>query len=350
VRKPGKVLKAEKWWNDKGTPVLAVAYYLLAAPDHPVPLLRALGMMAAFIAAFVGVAGFGHLVNDVCDIEIDRQSHKYNSMQSRSPLQIALLMLGLLALSWLPWLILPANVWNLAFIAFQLLLLTAYAVPPLRLKTRPVPGVIADALYAYTVPILITWTTWSRLTPIAPRPYVFASLILWSLFAGLKGILNHQYQDAEGDAASGVETFATRHGSRQTLRLLARVVIPLEAASFVLMTAAFSREYPLYAPGVVLYLLWRWFQLACMWDEPVDLPWLLSSAQVVTLYGYHFLGEFYVAWFPVFMLVALCCRSPAYLLLAAAHLALFQSGVRDLFTRDLKDIPWGIAKLRKRHV
>jgi 4-hydroxybenzoate polyprenyltransferase len=350
MRDPGKVLKAEKWWNNKGTPVLGVAYFLLAEGYHTVPLLQAVETMAAFIAAFVGVAGFGHVVNDLCDLELDRKSQKSNSMEGRSRWQIAALILALLALSWSPWLVLPANGWNLRFIGLQLLLLTIYAAPPLRLKARPVPGVITDALYAYTVPVLITWTTWSYLTPMAPRPYVLAALVMWSVFAGLKGILNHQYQDAEGDAAFGVETFATRYGRRQTLWLLARAVVPAEAACFALMTAALASEYPLYLGGVTLYLCWRCFQLAWMWDEPVDVPWRLSSEQSVTLYGYQLLGEFYVGWFPVFMLVALCYRSPAYLLLAAAHLALFRTGVRELVTRDFKDIPWGIAKLRKRHV
>ena len=44
---PGKVLKAEKWWNDKAPPVLGLAYYLLATGARPVPLSRSLPAMSA---------------------------------------------------------------------------------------------------------------------------------------------------------------------------------------------------------------------------------------------------------------------------------------------------------------
>jgi 4-hydroxybenzoate polyprenyltransferase len=348
---PGKVLKAEKWWNDKAPPVFGLAYYLLATGANVVPLGPCLLAMAAFITAFIGVAGYGHVLNDLGDIEIDRAAHKANTMQGRKGLHSALIIAALLAMAWLPWLILPANRWNLSYIGIQLLLLTLYAAPPLRLKARPVPGVITDALYAYLVPMLITWTTWSRLGGLAkPQPVLLAALIPWSLCAGLRGILVHQDGDAANDAAVGLCTFVAQYGHARTLWLLTRIVLPAEIASFALMTMTLARELRFYLVFVLLFFLWRVFQLACLWDIPVDLPWRLSSDQAVTLYGYRFLGEFYTAWFPVFMLAALCFRSPVILPLAFLHLALFRTGVAHFFRHDLKSIPWGISKMRQRRV
>lgn len=346
-----KVLKAEKWWDDKAPPVLGLAYYLLATGTSVVPLGRSLLAMLAFITAFIGVAGFGHVVNDLGDLEIDRAAGKLNTMQGRKPIHIAVMTVVLLAMAWLPWLILPANSWNLSFIGVQLLLLTLYAAPPLRLKARPVSGVLTDALYAFTVPMLITWTTWSYLGgPPKPQPLLLAALIQWSLCVGVKGILVHQDVDAETDAASGLSTFVTRYGHARTLWLLSRIVIPAEFAFFILMTFAFSSEVRFYSVAVALIFCWRVFQLACLWGIPVDLPWRLSSEPAVELYGFRFLGDFYPAWFPVIMLAALCFRSPAYFALAGIHFALFKTGLGHFFRHDLKAIPWGISRLRRGRV
>jgi 4-hydroxybenzoate polyprenyltransferase len=347
---PGKILKAEKWWNDKAPPVFGLAYYLLATGAKVVPLGRSLLAMAAFMTAFIGVAGYGHVLNDLGDIEVDRAAGKANTMQGRKGLHSALMIAALLAMAWLPWLILPANRWNLSFIGIQLLLLTLYAAPPLRLKARPVLGVITDALYAFPVPMLITWATWSQLGgPAKPQSILLAALIAWSLCAGLRGILVHQDGDAANDDAVGLSTFVTRYGHTRTFWLLTRIVLPTEIACFALMTLALSRELRFYLAFVVLFFGWRVFQLAYLWDTPVELPWRLSSEQAVTVYGYQFLGEFYTAWFPVFTLAVLCSRSPACLTLAGMHLALFRTGVVHFFRHDLKSIPWGISKMRQQH-
>jgi 4-hydroxybenzoate polyprenyltransferase len=248
-------------------------------------------------------------------------------------------------------LILPATRWNLSFLSFQLLLLTVYAAPPLRLKARPISGVLTDALYAYTVPMLITWTTWSRMGGGAkPQPLVLAALISWSLCAGIKGILMHQDVDAADDAAAGVSTFVTRYGHARTLWLLSRIVIPSEIACFAVLTFAFSRELRFYVIVVVLLFCWRIFQLAYLWDIPVDLPWRVSPEQTVTLYGFRLMGDFYSAWFPVIMLGALSVRSPIYVTLACTHLALFKTGLGHVFRYDLKSIHWGISKMRRHRV
>jgi 4-hydroxybenzoate polyprenyltransferase len=347
----GKVLKAEKWWNDKAPPVLALAYYLLATGTQSIPLGRSIIAMLAFITAFIGVAGFGHVLNDLGDLEVDRAAGKLNTMQGRKPFQLTLMMLGLLAMAALPWLILPANRWNLSFIGFQLLILTVYAAPPLRLKTRPIAGIFTDALYAYTVPMLITWTTWSHLSePAKAQPFLLAAIIPWSLCAGIKGILVHQDVDAANDAVSGLTTFVTRYGHARTIWLLSRIVIPIETVCFLLMAAAFTRELRFYPAAVAIVLCWRIFQLAYLWDVAVDLPWRLPPEDAVTLYGYHFLGQFYTAWLPVIMLAALSIRSPAYLALAGMHLALFRTGAVDFFRHDLKTVHWGISKMRWRRV
>jgi 4-hydroxybenzoate polyprenyltransferase len=309
---------------------------------------RGLILILTFLVSFAGVAGFGHVMNDLFDLEVDRAAAKPNAMQNKTVSQTLWILLALLATAWLPWLILPASKWNLALVTLQLLLLTAYAAPPLRLKTRPVPGIIADALYAYTVPALITWTTFQPLG-VEPRPrqILLVVLVLWSFSAGLRGILNHQCLDADSDASSGLRTFATRYGRDRTLGLLVRIVLPAEVMCFVAVVLAFATEVPVLIAGGIIFIGWTLFQLAYIRGESLGLPWNLSSQRVVELYGYELLGEFYANWYPLFMLAALSLRAPAYLILAAAHLAFFQNGLVNFFRYDLRAIPGGLAKMTR---
>jgi 4-hydroxybenzoate polyprenyltransferase len=189
MQSAGKLIKAEKWWNDKAPPVLGLAFFLLAVSDGEIPLVRSVLTLLAFMVTFIGVAGFGHVINDLCDVDHDRAAGKHNTMAGRPRAQVAAILLLLLAVAWLPWLWLPANRWNLSLIALQLLLLTLYAAPPFRFKARAVSGVVTDALYAYTVPALITWTTFADMAgEPTSRPFLLAALVPWSLFAGLRGM------------------------------------------------------------------------------------------------------------------------------------------------------------------
>jgi hypothetical protein len=126
-------------------------------------------------------------------------------------------------------------------------------------------------------------------------------------------------------------------------------VLPAEAVCFAALTMAFGLDLWFYAPAVALFIGWRMFQLAYLWDASLGLPWRLGRERAVTLYGYQFLGEFYTNWFPLFMLVALAWRWPEYLALAAAYLAVFQNGLVNFFKYDLRYVAAGVGKMTKRN-
>ena len=349
MQSAGKLIKAEKWWNDKAPPVLGLAFFLLAISDGEIALARAAAMLVAFMVTFIGVAGFGHVINDLCDVDHDRAVGKHNTMVDRSRWQTGAILALLMAVAWLPWLVLPANRWNLSLIALQLLLLTVYAASPLRFKARAVPGVITDALYAYTVPALITWTTFGHMVgePVS-RPLLMAALLPWSFCAGLRGILNHQYLDADNDRRSGVTTFATRYGPAVTLSLLSRIVLPAEAIGFVVMTVAYGVDLRFYVAGVLAFFAWRVFQLTYVMQTTLWVPWRLVPELAVKLYGYELLSEYYRGWYPLFMLVGLSWRWPEYVVLLVAYLAVFQNGLVNFFRYDLRSIPAGVARMTHR--
>ena len=353
MRDPGKLIKAEKWWNEKAPLVLGLVYFLLAVSRPVLSVTRYLPALLAFVTAFVGVAGYGHVINDLADRKHDRAAGKHNTMQGKGALESAGIVLALMVLSWVPWLILPATRWTLPLVGLQLVLLTAYAVPPLRLKIRPVPGVVTDALYAYTMPVLITWTTWTALTrlaaPTQSHPALLALLIPWSFSVGLRGILNHQYGDAANDLCSGVTTFATRFGRSRTLWALSHIVLPLEMLCFALLTAAFTLELPLYVLGVAFFFCWRAFEVAYLQTPAAEGEPFEAGERFLQRYGYKFLSEFYALWFPAFMLLALVHRSLTYLPIAAVHCVLFKTGPGQIFRYDLGYLRGGFARMRRQH-
>ncbi len=114
-----------------------------------------------------------------------------------------------------------------------------------------------------------------------------------------RGILNHQYLDAENDVTSGVTTFATRCGRERTLWLLARVVLPAEIVCFAALVAVFSLYLPGYALAVVAFVFWCTFR--------------------------HF-G------------------------LALAHLAFFRTGPVTSVRYNFSYIPAGIVRMARKHV
>jgi len=348
MRDPRKLIKVEKWWNDKVPPILALSYYLVAMSTEVVPLWKMVLAIVAFMVAFIGIAGFGYVVNDIFDIECDRAVGKRNAMDGKPVLHIVLISLGLLVLGGLPWLILPANVWNLSLIGFQVFLLIIYAAPPLRLKERPICGVLTDGFYANTVPVLITWTTWSQLGTNAPNPALLVVLTIWAACSGIRGILNHQEFDAENDVVSGVTTFVTKYGRERSAWLVSHITLPVEFICFVWMNIVFSQQFWFYLPLLLLVLCWRSFELAYMWQVPMGWPWKLHNAGVVKLYGYHYLRDFYAGWLPVLMLVLLCSRSWVYLPLAAAHLLLFKTDIVHAIRKEFRYLPGGIARMRGR--
>ncbi len=346
----GSLLKIGKWWHYKVPPLLAFAYYLLATRHTPIAAGTAALNLLAFLVAILGVAGFGHVVNDLCDLEQDRRAGKDNAMQRLTAFQRLAVVLLLLLLSGLPWLFLPHHWTNLGLVGLQVALLVAYSLPPIRLKERGLLGVVADALYGFTVPLLITLTTFGQLGATWPphnSPAPWLLLVAWSFLCGTRSILYHQASDIANDRSAGVTTFATRHGSETVLRIISRAVIPMEIACFLAISTVFSLDLHLFLPGFLLYVLWRTFQVRYMWEESLHPIRNLTTSRFIRLYGYVYLGEFYERWLPMFMLAALVLRAPMYALLAIGHILLFKNGVSEFILKDLRHIPGGIAKMKR---
>lgn len=335
-------LKADKWWAYKVPPMLALAYYMLSRAEPPVPLATALLHLALFLAAVIGIVGFGYLLTDLFDQEEDRKSNSRNMATAMGRPRAWVLLLVLAVVGWLPWLYLPLGWPGLLLIGLEFILFGLYAVPPVRFKERGLPGAVTDALYAHVVPALVTWLTFAHLGGVTERGWFGGLLGLWALGAGLRHILHHQVYDLGRDRQAGVATFAVRYGHQKTMRLVAWIA-GMEFLAFSLLQVVIGADLPLVAVGFGLHLGWQLFIMRTAW-----LPRGLPFSQHAGTVGYVILSRFYEGWWPVLIALGLAFHAPLYGVLVVIHVVLFGKTLLTVVRHDLRHLPDTLIRLRPR--
>ena len=71
-------VRLQNWWKAKAVNLLAVLYSVMLI--MALPFTRALVLLAAAVVTIVGIGGFGHVINDVCDIPVDAAAGKPNRL------------------------------------------------------------------------------------------------------------------------------------------------------------------------------------------------------------------------------------------------------------------------------
>jgi 4-hydroxybenzoate polyprenyltransferase len=282
------------------------------------------------MVAVIGIAGFGHVFLDVFDVEEDRILGKANLWAPLTPLKRLAMIVGLLAASILPWLILPINRAGVAFLALEFAMFFCYAVPPLRLKNRGFLGIAADSMYAHVLPALWTWIPFSLLAgSVADREFP-AALAIWSFAVGVRHLLQHQVIQLDSDAAAGARTYAVRSGRDATVRLAAGLVLPVEIASFAFLLALIGKTIPFIPAAFLVYVAWQLSKFRFLWLSRLNLIGRVPDAERVTVAGTLVMTRFYERWLPVLLAIYLALKTPEYALLLIVHLILFRSGFSDI--------------------
>lgn len=339
VRVDPTLVRSDQWWDHKVPPVIAAAAITLGAGS-------ALGAdvlvdLVVFLVATVGVAAFGHVVNDLADVRSDAIAGAPNQMAPLSAAVRAAVLGATILMGALPWIWLPHDAGVLGLLTAEVLLLIGYSVKPIRLKDRAELGVLADALYAYVVPILLAGVTFGRLNGVGTPPWpVVVAVTAWMLLMGLRGILWHQIADLAHDRRAGVRTLATRIGADRAGQVLGwMVIVELAAAVMTLVAiAATSGRWWLPTFGG-LYVAYRAFQMTVMWSEPLRPATLKHHNGRIRFVGFVLLNEFVERWLPVAALVALALRSPVMWVAVAAHVLLFDNAVFRFARSDLPYLP-----------
>lgn len=339
-------MRSQQWWDHKVPPVIAVAALALGARPGPARAAD-LGALALLVCSVLGVAAFGHLVNDWADVEADARGDKANQLTGRPWSQRLVLVGTTLAVGLAPWFWLPSRPRALGALGTEVALLVVYSVPPVRLKARGWAGAACDAAYAYGLPFLIAALAFGPGGVTGHDGRFLVVLGALGLLVGLRGILSHQLDDIEADRAAGTGTVARRFGVERTERLLADAFLPIELAAWAAVVALAGVAW---LPWLVLaYVIYRTFQVTFLWTESLTIASLRQPRRRVEAVGFDFANDFLERWLPLAALVALAVRSPWWWVAVGGHLVLFRTALRTFLAWDLWAMPDALERVAFAH-
>jgi glycosyltransferase involved in cell wall biosynthesis len=330
----GRTIRGEQWWSHKLVPIYTVFYATVYI--HHVSVASVWPAAVALLLAIAPCAAYVSLVNDLTDRADDRRAGKANRMAGRPAWQMTLLLAAPLCVAvvfsilWrddVPLVVAYLGAW----VAFSL-----YSVPPFRLKTRGVLGVLADACGSHVFPIVTAALLAQRAIGNPIDSAWNGALALWALGCGLRGILWHQLYDFEADRLAAVQTFALRHSRLSALRF-ARVAWLIESVGLALLLWQIRSPWPV--AFLLIYALFatlksRLWKIAIVIAEPRD--------------RYAILGqEYYTALFPLGILLACALQYPADWAIVAAHFLVFPQPAVSLI-REMRLLVLDMAQAKTR--
>ena len=308
------------WFVSKIPPLLAVAYLeILRFGFTPQPAVRLLG--CGLFSIFC-VAIYGHVVNDIFDLEADRLANKSNRLAAMRPFSRVLLAGAFLAGGFLPALMARYSIGVVLLLTLNYLWPTIYSVPIARLKERDLFGVACDALGSHVTPtlfILVLFATAASDGPSAGRSAVPVVATMWAGVLGLKGILHHQIADRDNDIQSGTATFATRASVESLQRFLTRFNLLVELPVSALFTAIVFSWCPLAIAALVIYVGSEAMK------HKLGFEFALSANPATIRASVPFTNEmFYVLWMPMAAATQLALNHPAFVWLPLLHMVIFR--------------------------
>jgi hypothetical protein len=304
------LIRAGEWWEYKLVPILS-AFYATALVLH-IAVSSLWASALSLLLAIVAAAIYASVINDVTDLAGDLQAGKRNAVAGRSRSVVATILTLTAGAGFLfAWL------WRddtplLSFYLATWLAFSLYSLPPFRFKERGAAGLVCDAAGEQLFPTLVAVFLACRGAQRAVSGAWMASVAIWALAYGLRGILWHQLTDAGNDRAAGYWTFARRH-PRAAPVIGTFIVFPLELGALAAMLWQIGSAWP--PAFLVLYVVYA-VHSARRW----------RTAPVIVVPKPQFfivLHQFYSDLFPVALLITASVRNPWVLIVLAAHLLLF---------------------------
>jgi SAM-dependent methyltransferase len=318
--RPFAFARPENWFVSKIPPLLAIAYIdilrFAVAPDLAARLL------AAALVSIACVAIYGHVVNDIFDLEADLLANKVNRLAAMSPTRRLLLAAAFLAGGFLPALITRYSIGAVSLLALNYLWPALYSIPVPRLKERGLLGVACDALGAHVTPTLFILALFATS---APGGLTATALVatLWAAVLGLKGILHHQIADRDNDIRSGIVTFATKTDAKSLQQFLSRFNLLAELPVSALLALLLCPWFPLAIPAFALYTASETakYKLGFQFALTADPASVRPSGP--------FTNEmFYILWLPMAAALQLGLEGPGFFWIPVLHAVVFRQPIR----------------------
>ena len=292
-----------------------------------------------FFPALIGIAAFGYLFNDWCDIESDTEAGKPNRL-AKLPAAFQLVIVAIpfligvgawIMLNWMAYMVLiPMRFANILF-TLQVLSLVIYSAKPFRLKERAGLGAICDAFYGHLNPVLITLSVFEVMPRTGHwRPSVIFLLIIVCSIKGIRNILLHQIEDRKKDSTSKINTVVLKYGPWRVINFINHYLFPAEIFFLVCLMLVISIHIPPLLIPVILFAIVSYLKFS---------GWKLGYAdrRLVEFKFSYFMNDYYEGWLPVFMLIILSVYRHEFVFLLILHLIVFPMFIIKL-VRDFKAI------------
>ncbi|HWE72429.1 MAG TPA: UbiA family prenyltransferase [Stellaceae bacterium] len=319
--------RPENWWFSKIPPLLGVAYLeILKIGGESGPAVLLLG---CYLFSISNVAAYGHVINDLFDIEADLRAGRHNTMAAAGGNRRLFLFLCamLFLIGFAPTLLAHYSIPTILLLALNFLWPTLYSLPGIRLKERGLAGLLCDALGSHVTPTLVVLSVFGMIWPARSSLFFPIVVVTWSAALGLKGILHHQMLDRANDIRSGTVTFATaklrpERMSRFMTFFNLFVELPVSAA---LVFATWG-----WAPSVAIaFVIYGALETA---KYSLGFQFALTSETWTIRRSVPFTNEtFYTVWLPLAAVVQLAARGTVGLLIAVAHVLLFFPNIAAQF-------------------
>ncbi|QIR37177.1 tetratricopeptide repeat protein [Tolypothrix sp. PCC 7910] len=336
-----KIIRGGNWWLYKIPPLLAIAYGEIILMS--LPAIQSILTISALLFSISCVAAYGHIVNDIFDIEVDQIAGKRNSIARFSSIQRILFCIAFLITGFMLPILMNFGRLPIILLAINYLLPTLYSAPPLRLKEKGIWGVISDAAGAHAIPTLFVVTTFLYLSA-SPQP---ESIILaiaataWSFCAGIRGILLHQLWDRKNDLQTDVKTLVTESGVEKVRFWMSRIIFPLELLLLSLVILIISNSTPLILVCTIFYFLLKisFFKL-----DPTSTfdPAPVQKSYVVP-------HDFYEVGLPLILATTLSLQNKWFVILLLLQAILFYPGIEQRvknFVQSLQSKPQNLQSLQ----
>jgi 4-hydroxybenzoate polyprenyltransferase len=339
-----RFLKLNRWWGSHFGTMLAFSYLATAFSPIAPSFFIFTRTLIIFVVATIGIATFGHLLNDLTDIEQDVRSNMPNTVANLGIVQRILLFGLILGLGILPWRGLPISELIIGLLIIEYSLFVIYSVPPIRLKARGIWGVVTDSLYAYVITNAIAILVFTKLSG-SSMPWLVVVAASWMFIFGLGHIIQHQLIDAERDYADEINTFVISKGWNKSLRLLKKVILPLDYLlcwAFLIAVASRAPIIPLVFILNLFIAVTRW---QCQTCSSLHDMIKLDSINTIHLHSNQIIAGFTWNWLPALSLLTLISYHPTYLPIAPFHFFLFPQPIRILFRQGLPAIQRAIKQV-----
>jgi 4-hydroxybenzoate polyprenyltransferase len=267
-----------------------------------------------------GFAALGYFINEFFDKEDDFVAEKINKLQILDAYKQIILFVCILLFTFIPWVFLPFNKISIVLITIQVLLFIIYASYPFRLKKNKYLSGIIDSMYAYTIPLLLSYYTFylvSRSDSFNPLILFTYSLLL--LITGYRNITIHYINDIFKDKRVGLITLPRHIGVKKTDSLL-KICLLLEAIILFVFIMLIGKNYS----GFYLLL----FPFSYKLYKGFSQYFTLKNKNIVTNYIRHIPDAYFQYYFPISILLLLIISNFRWAILLPIHLILFVPNFR----------------------